>query len=270
MRPQLPANVQPLHQLTPSATGGGEADRPEAFTYPTLSPADDAVQQGGGPPSPLSPSPGSPSFATDPALRAELLARLGSIREGRRFRQDLLLPYLLIRSYVGDHGKRPWTAGHPWGTPDILVQPKPAAQAQPFADGPPVTSVSDGSLYQVKVRVWNLGLLAAVGTTLSVYAAYTIEAVAGEGFTTWSEPVLVGRTRFDLPDSRSPNCRALVGLEPPWPVGNPNAFVSPNAPWAYLIAVVSCFTDPGAIAQGAPGDWGGSSDRHVAVAGFGA
>jgi len=252
-------------------SSAGQDAGSEQFNHPQLTPEQDAVQRGGDPVPPHhDAAPTAPIYNSDATRRSALDAALSSIRGQLRYRQDLLLPYLLIRSFPGDHGIRPFPQNSPsWEfSPDVMAVPGTPGQVQTLSGATPASSVADGQPYTVFVRVWNLGLLSAIGATLNVYATYAISPVADQGFMTWSPVSLVGQGFFDLPDCYSPDCRTVLKLQMPWVPHADNAIMDPNHPWAWLVARVSCFADVAPDQLGKLGDWGVTADRHVAVASF--
>jgi hypothetical protein len=200
---------------------------PEVFNHPQLTHDQDLLQRGGDPVPPHHDAPPpAPVYKSDPARRQLIQGILPSILGGRRFRQDMLLPYLLIRSFPRDHGKRPDRIPDAASSPDLIaVEGKDVLSL----DGAtPADRGIMGHPYTVFVRVWNLGLLAAIGVTLSAY--YGQYEVA-------KPPFLVSQTFFDLPDCYNPGCRTVVRLPLPWiPQGDSEG-------WDWLGITVSCFAD---------------------------
>src|SRR5437879_4047691 len=213
----------------------------ERFNHPQLTPEENALQRGGDPQPPHhDAAPTKPTYRSDPARRATLKGMLPSIFERRRFRQDLLLPYLLIRAFPGDHGIRPIPQQRSASeSPDIVVVPGAPAEMAGLEGQHPTAAPAVGQPHVVFVRLWNLGLLPAIGVTLSVSETHTIMS---QGNWIWTPPVLLGQRFLDLPDCYSPACHAAFKLENPWV---PQVFgpLQSNY-WASLIANVSCFDDP--------------------------
>jgi hypothetical protein len=111
--------------------------------------------------------------------------------------------------------------------------------------------------YTVFVRIWNLGLLAAIGATVSVYSQYL--NITQNQIRLYSPPELVGQEFFDLQDCYSPDCRTVIKLRDPW-VPSVRNF------GAWLIARVTCFADvaPDTFAvQGEGRPDSEVTDRHV-------
>lgn len=245
---------------------------PEDIKHPTLNPIEDARERGGDPVPPRrGVVPAAPNYKSDPHRRERLNDILPSIIRSRRYRQDLLLPYLLIRSAPGDHGKRPNQNLPLNESPDVMVVPgTPAQVASP--DGAQFTNrVTAGQPHTVFVRVWNLGLLAAIGVRLTVHESYLEGAppaivrrpgLPGPLLTmtpppTPTPPALIAQRYLDLADCYNPRCRGVFKLDTAWTPRTSASLVK-----IYLYARVSCFADQ------ASNSFDARTERHVAVRGI--
>ena len=140
--------------------------------HPVLSEKEDHEQRGDNPPGSFGhtePASGDldPNWKPNDDVKnaaEELIKGLG--REHRPRREDVY-PYLMIRAYSpGDRGVRPtWPPTPCWESPDILLID--AAYTGPFTPGQLVVSPTAGRRYRVFVRIWNLGLLPAIGVVTS-------------------------------------------------------------------------------------------------------
>ncbi|QKE82624.1 hypothetical protein [Arthrobacter sp. NEB 688] len=176
----------------------------------------------------------------------ELAAGIG--REHRPRREDVY-PYLLLRAASpGDRGARPvWPPVPCWQSPDILLMD--AASAGPFDPSQLVGSPTAGRRYRVFVRVWNLGLLPAVG--VHVRAWFVDPGFFGGGTGPAYQPQLIGGAMVTLEDRTRPGAVAVVELDRTWDI--PESLTGHEC----LLASVSCPLDP----------WSGvldaNADRHV-------
>jgi hypothetical protein len=166
-------------------------------------------------------------------------------------RADQLLPFLLIRTYRGDTGARPFDLqANPLffhQSPDILV-------TLPVVDdlvvvgrdafnstlrGRVVWDTPPNRTYDVWVHVWNLGLAPAFGVRVRAWARAFGQASPGR---------FLGGRQIDLGDRSSATSHLVVKIGP-WQMGNSDA----------LLATAECITD---VANGTH-DW--SQDRHTAT-----
>jgi len=126
----------------------------------------------------------------------------------REKRKDRFLPYLLVRSYAGDHGDRSFS-GVFWESPDIWV----AAGAP--ADTPAVPSSAGGTVQAgqpntVYAHVWNLGLAPVAGVIIEFYwfnPSLVIDDAHGH---------LIGTARVNLGPRSAATSHQLVKCEKPW------------------------------------------------------
>jgi len=177
----------------------------------------------------------------------ELIKELG--REHRPRREDVY-PYLLIRAHSpGDRGARPtWPSTPCWESPDILLID--ATYTGPFDLSQLVVSPTAGRRYRVFVRVWNLGLLPAVG--VHVRAWYVDPGFFGGDPTNPAyQPVPIGGAMVNLDDRTRPGAVQLVELDQTWDI--PTTLTGHEC----LMAAAGCPLD----------QWGGAldanHDRHV-------
>ncbi len=177
------------------------------------------------------------------AVRKLFQQRLPSLHERNRASQ--FLPYLLVRSVVGDHGNRP-LAGNWADSPDIWIAPGDpmAAPAVPADRG---QGAAVGKPHTLYAHVWNLGRAPIAGVKVEFWATTELgllEDGAGDQ--------AIGVARVDLAPRSSLSCHTLVKCPKPWV---PNAVFN----W-HLIVRVSSIGDP--LSHGHP--WNARLDRHVA------
>lgn len=170
-------------------------------------------------------------------------------REHRPRREDVY-PYLMIRAYSpGDRGARPTWPGIPcWESPDILLID--AAYTGPFTTSQLVVSPTAGRRYRVFVRVWNLGLLPAIG--VHVRAWYVNPGFfGGDPNNPAYQPVMIGGAMVNLDDRTRPGAAQVVELDQTWDI--PAGLTGHEC----LMASATCPLD----------QWGGAldanHDRHV-------
>lgn len=223
--------------------------------HPVLSEKEDRQQRGENPPGSFGHTePPSGDLApgwtpTDDVrdLAQELIKETG--REHRPRREDVY-PYLLIRANSpGDRGARPtWPSIPCWESPDILLID--ATYTGPFTPSQLVASPTAGRRYRVFVRVWNLGLLPAVG--VHVRAWYVNPGFfGGDPNNPAYQPVLIGGAMVNLDDRTRPGAMQVVELDRTWDI--PPTLTGHEC----LMASASCPLD----------QWGGAldanHDRHV-------
>ncbi|WP_353952035.1 hypothetical protein V6K52_00935 [Knoellia sp. S7-12] len=221
---------------------------------PVLTPKEDEAQRGSDPPGSfghVDPPSGdlapdwSPSGTPDEA--EEFIRKLG--RERRPRREDVY-PYLLIRaSSPGDRGARPtWPPVPCWESPDIgLID---ASWSGPYDTSQLVASPTAGRRYRVFVRIWNLGLLPAMGVHVRAWAVNP-GFFGGNPSNPAYQPVLIGGAMVHLEDRTRPGAMAVVELEHTWDI--PQTMTGHEC----LMATASCPLDT----------WSGvldaNNDRHV-------
>lgn len=210
--------------------------------HPKLSPEEDADQRGD---DPDGASAGRPprSEPADP----EAVGRVKEWLHGKKPppRQDGFWPYLLIRAHPGDTGVRQPPVGYFWESPDIRVYE--GEITDPTA-GTPTLHPRVGEPHTVFVHVWNLGHLAALGTTVRVWWA---NPAFSFGANSPEPPHLIGAAMVNLDDRSSPGCHQLVRMPTPW------VPVQENGGHECLLAVATHVMDPGGSGFQA------STDRHV-------
>ena len=171
--------------------------------------------------------------------------RLGSKGSNDQGRPQRMLPYLLIRSFTGDNGSRPFNAVF-WESPDIWT-----AVGDP-ATTPAIPPTHGGTLpvgqpNTVYAHVWNLGRAPVTGAVVSFYWFNPSLAIDN------SHAHLIGQTRVDLGPRNSPHCHQLVKCPKPW------VPVMENGGHECLIVRIWGFGDTVPDTQWSP--W---LDRHVA------
>lgn len=221
---------------------------------PVLTPKEDEAQRGSNPPGSFGHvDPPSGDLAPDwepshtPDEAEELIKKYS--REHRPRREDVY-PYLLIRAYSpGDRGARPtWPPVPCWESPDIgLID---AAWSGPYDTSQLVASPTAGRRYRVFVRIWNLGLLPAVGVHVQAWAVNP-GFFGGNPNNPAYQPVPIGGAMVHLEDRTRPGSMAVVELDHTWDI--PSTLTGHEC----LMATASCPLDP----------WSGvldaNNDRHV-------
>ena len=177
-------------------------------------------------------------------------------------RADGLWPYLLIRSYPGDIGKRPVQPGDsPPGyeglslSPDVIVTPAAPAGGPTVVDRDGIAAVQGRGLaglmlntaYDVWVHVWNLGRFQATGVRVRVRGRYG-PLFQGPGD---PQPTLrfLGVTQLDLGDRLSATAHRLAKAA---------TFTTGDEGYEFIIATAEC------LADAATGDLEMGMDRHSA------
>jgi len=246
--PQSPREGREHPELSP------EEDR----DHPELSPEEDREQRGDDPDRvvgttperPEDPDP-DPGWQPDPDQIEEWRGILGELGRERRPRREDVYPYLLIRAVAsGDRGARPtWPPTPSWESPDILLMD--AADAGPFDPARLVTSPTAGRSYRVFVRIWNLGLLPAIGVHVRGWAINPGFFGTGNQNDPYYQQNVIGGRWAELGDRTRPTCTGLVELDETWDIA-PDEFGH-----HCLLAEVSCPADQ------AGGLLLANNDRHV-------
>lgn len=221
---------------------------------PVLTPKEDEAQRGTDPPGSFGHvDPPSGDLAPDwkpsrtPDDAEELIKEHGRERQPRR---EDVYPYLLIRAFSpGDRGARPtWPPVPCWESPDIgLID---AAWSGPYDTSQLVASPTAGRRYRVFVRIWNLGLLPAMGVHVRAWAVNP-GFFGGNPNNPAYQPVPIGGAMVHLEDRSRPGSMAVVELDQTWDI--PSTLTGHEC----LMATVSCPLDK----------WSGvldaNNDRHV-------
>lgn len=228
---------------------------PHPITHPELSNAESARQRGEDPPNaigpwptrPHDPSDPDPKFQPDPKQLKLLIGLFDEFGKRHRPRREDVLPYEMIRAFVpGDRGARPtWPPTPCWESPDIMLID--AGYTGPFDPSRLVGSPVSGRNYRVFVRVFNLGLLEAVGTQIRTW-------YVDPGFFNGQpgiEPQPIGGAYVDLEDRTRPGSHRVVEMDLPWVI--PPALTGHEC----LIAMVECVADPWS------GSFDANKDRHL-------
>ncbi|MBK8470603.1 MAG: hypothetical protein IPL45_12745 [Actinomycetales bacterium] len=223
--------------------------------HPVLTEDDDKAQRGERPPGAFgdTPPPGGdldPGWRPSDRVRAAAEGLIKEIGREHRPRREDVLPYLMIRAFSpGDRGARPtWPHRPCWESPDILLID--AAYTGPFSPARLVANPTSGRSYRVFVRVWNLGLLPAVGVHVR---AWFVNAgfFGGDPSNPAYQPQLIGGAMVQLEDRTRPGAVALVELDRAWDI--PPTLTGHEC----LMATASCPAD----------QWSGTldsnHDRHV-------
>jgi hypothetical protein len=228
---------------------------PHPITHPELTPQEAARQRGDDPANAIGPWPTpphetrdpDPKFHPDPKQLKLLVGLFDELGKRHRPRREDVLPYEMIRAFVpGDRGARPtWPPTPCWESPDIMLID--AAYTGPFDPSRLVGSPVSGRSYRVFVRVFNLGLLEAVGTQVRAW-------YVDPGFFNGQpgiEPQPIGGAYVDLEDRTRPGSHRVVEIDLPWVI--PAALTGHEC----LIAMVECVADPWS------GSFDANQDRHL-------
>jgi len=218
-----------------------ELDISEQQDHPVLGEKEDEEQRGGDPGEPGPKPPEEPVYGSDPDLR-ERLREFVKERE-RPSRQDELWPYLLVRAFAGDAGRRAPPLGWFWESPDVIVVP---GVVDSLEGNTPTLTPRAGEDHTVFVRTWNLGRLPAPATKVRAWWANP-----AFGFPD-GVPQYIGGATVDLEDQyHFPACRAVVRIPEPWV---PEMV---NGGHECLLAKVDGFADRAASG------WQAGTQRHV-------
>jgi hypothetical protein len=151
--------------------------------------------------------------ATDTAefkqRKAALLKELPALKDRfQRGRANSFMPYLLVRSVLGDRGDRPINVPF-WESPDIWTAPgDPAsAPAVPPNHGGVVTAGQPTTVY---AHVWNLGFAPLAGVRVEFYWFDPSLSIDG------SHAHLIGMARCDLASRGMTGSHALVKCPTAW------------------------------------------------------
>ena len=161
---------------------------------------------------------------------------------------DSFMPYVLIRSCAGDHGRRPLSNNTSfWESPDIWITAG-APDSAPTIPANQGGTVIAGKPNTVYAHVWNLGRAPIAGVRVEWY---------------WFNPSLgfneatahlIGITGVELSARGFPGCHKLVQCPHVW------VPVLENGGHECLVARVSAFGDP----LNSSYEWDAWADRHVA------
>jgi hypothetical protein len=178
--------------------------------------------------------------------KAALLKELPALMDKRRGgRANSFMPYLLVRSVLGDRGDRPINVPF-WESPDIWTAPgDPAtAPAVPPNHGGVVTAGQPTTVY---AHVWNLGFAPLAGVRVEFYWFDPSLSIDG------SNAHLIGMARCELAGRGMSGSHTLVKC--------PNAWVPTvtNAGHECLVVRIEGIGDP---IGGNP--WAPWQNRHIA------
>jgi hypothetical protein len=182
-------------------------------------------------------------------LMPGFLARMRADAD-KKGRAERVLPYLLVRSFVGDRGDRPWNRSNGdvfWESPDIwtAVGDPSVTPEIPSAAGGRIAAGEPNTLY---AHVWNLGRAPIVGAKVEFYVcqpAFLFDE---------SRAQKIGFERVDLAPRSSLQCHKLVKCKTAW---TPAA----DAPGHECIVVRVSGVGDGISAANPWEPW---ADRHIA------
>jgi len=191
--------------------------------HPELTPKEAAEQRGSAPADPVGTEPErpplpdpDPEWQPDPDGIHVWRGMLGELGKERRPHREDVYPYLLIRALAsGDRGRRPtWPPVPCWESPDILLID--ASHTGPFELSRLVPSPTAGRAYRVFVRVWNLGLVPAVGVHVQAWAINPGFFGVGNRNDPYYRQHHIGGAWVELSDRTRPGCVAVVELDKHW------------------------------------------------------
>jgi hypothetical protein len=187
------------------------------------------------------------------ALKAVLPSLLEHAKGKPRIEQ--FLPYLLIRSFAGDQGARPYATGH-FESPDIWI-----AVGDPTSTPTIPPNRGDvlipGHLTTIYAHVWNLGRAPVVGATVEFYHFRYFNLVIETFIPDESSLQLIGMAKVDLAPRTSKECHKLVKCPKGWSVP---FLVTPVLQIGTLVVRISGIGDPIGNDPYRP-----NTNRHVAM-----
>ena len=177
-------------------------------------------------------------------------------------RADGLWPFLVIRTYPGDVGKRPFAPSDtvdPWLTPvnspDVIVTNAGPAGEPVVVGRSGIAALKGRELFHdilvgmycdVWVHVWNLGRFRATGVRVRVHLGPSPTHYPPQ------DPWFLGGTTIDLSDRESDPAHLMLK------VGSFQAYGPTIVQWMMVTATAECLSDP------ATGDLTPGADRHSA------
>jgi hypothetical protein len=187
---------------------------------------------------------GLPRSDRERALLDSLKPRL---EKSTRDTRVVFRPELLVRTYVGDHGDRPYSSPF-WESPDIWFASGHPSKT-PAVPAHPGGSPMPGDVTTMYAHVWNLGLAPVIGVSVE-FLVFDPSILFSQ-----QKPLFRAVTRVDLGGRSSPGqCHALVKCPQPWTP------VVVNNGHECAIVRVSCVGD--ALQQAH--EYEPAYDRHVA------
>lgn len=245
----------------------------------TIAPASDAKRILVGKTVPPQPPPKNPIFdaasggallGKDSIARASEATRIAALKEAlpgllkrvkAKPRIDQFLPYLLIRSFAGDLGARPFPlatslATSLVGSPDIWIHAGDPAST-PAIPPDRGTYLSTGLSTTVYAHVWNLGRAPVVGATVEFYNLKTYGLFLPSFVPQESALNLLGTAKVDLAPRSSNECHRLVKCPTAW---SPPPLQNYILQTAILVTRISGIGDPIGNDPYRP-----SANRHVAI-----
>lgn len=179
-------------------------------------------------------------------LKKVLPSIIKRVEKGNRAQR--FLPFLLIRTGLGDRGTRPLSTDYVfWESPDIWVSPQDPSNPAPEIPATYEASPISGVPNNIYAHVWNLGLAPLVGINVSFY-------VFDPSFLFQTDKAnLIGVARVDLPPRSSTSCHKLVRCPNPW---------IPDGTKAHQCIVVRISGVGDSI--NSKDSWDPRTDRHVA------
>lgn len=158
-----------------------------------------------------------PGWEPDPHLAEKWRAMAAEFGREKQPNREDVYPYLLIRAVLGDRGVRPtWPPQPCWESPDILLID--ASFSGPFDPSRLVTSPIAGRSYRVFIRIWNLGLLPAVGVHVKAWAVNPGFFGTFNQNDPYYQQHLIGGKWVELSDRTRPDCTAIVELDKTWDI----------------------------------------------------
>ena len=177
-------------------------------------------------------------------------------------RADGLWPFLVIRTYPGDMGKRPFQPADtvtpyttPVNSPDVIVTNQGPAGEPVVVERSGMAALKGRELFHdilvgmycdVWVHVWNLGRFQATGVRVRARLGPSPYHYPPQ------DPWFLGGTTIDLSDREGDRAHLIVK------VGSFQAYGPTIKQWMMVTATAECLSDP------ATGDLAPGADRHSA------
>ncbi|HEX8106208.1 MAG TPA: hypothetical protein VF516_00710 [Kofleriaceae bacterium] len=197
-------------------------------------------------------APGSPTAPKPDTTEKDRVAKIQELlrqmvsRQHDKGRAQQFLPYVMVRSTVGDHGNRPINVPF-WESPDIWTAPGDPSTS-PAIPASPGGTVHAGVANTVYAHVWNLGRAPIAGVKVEFYWFNPSLGIDG------AHAHLIGQARVDLAPRSSSACHKLVKCPRAWTP------VLENNGHECLVVRVSAIGD----SIGSSHPWDSWANRHVA------
>lgn len=178
------------------------------------------------PPNPIfDAASGGALMGKDTIARASEANRIAALKEAlpgllkrakAKPRIDQFLPYLLIRSFAGDLGARPYPATSGLlGSPDIWIA-KGDPASTPAIPPDRGTTLTTGQPTTIYAHVWNLGRAPVIGATVEFYRLNNYGLFMPSYVPKESDLDSIGMAKVDLAPRSSKECHRLVKCPSAW------------------------------------------------------